>query len=85
MPLDNNTPNVRNNPKPLEQEDAAKPESEKKEVVAAAHDEAEKDIEQDGELTIDPRPEDDLDEGELARYEDGDDVTPPKDTDDNLA
>jgi hypothetical protein len=43
-----------------------------KEIVIAAHDQAEKDIEADAELTIDPRPEDDLDEGEIARFEAGD-------------
>jgi hypothetical protein len=64
MPLNNDTPKVRNNP----QENQPKDES-----VIAAHDQAEKDIEDDAELTINPRPEDDLDEGELARFEDGDD------------
>jgi hypothetical protein len=34
-----------------------------------AHTEADKDIEQDLDLTIEPRKEDDLDEGELARLE----------------
>ena len=43
----------------------------KDDAVFAAHEEAEKDIEQDGELDLKPRPEDDLDEGELARFEDG--------------
>ena len=35
----------------------------------AAHKQADKDIEQDPDLTTKPRPEDDLDEGELARME----------------
>lgn len=65
MPLDNETPKVRNNPN----ENRPKDES-----VTAAHDQAEKDIEEDAELTIHPRPEDDLDEGELARFEDGHDT-----------
>lgn len=34
-----------------------------------AHDEAEKDIEMDPDLDLSPAPEDDLDEGELARLE----------------
>lgn len=59
MPLDNNTPNVRNNPMPTPKDDA----------VIAAHDQAEKDIEQDAELNLEPNPIDDLDEGESARFE----------------
>ena len=39
------------------------------ENVAAAHKEAEKDIEQDPDLTSKPDPTADLDEGELARLE----------------
>ncbi len=66
MPLDNDTPNIRHNPMPTPKDEA----------VIAAHEEAEKDIEQDGELTIDPKPEDDLDEGELARFEDNDEGAP---------
>jgi len=66
MPLHNETPEVRNTPQ-------TRPEvAAEKETVTAAHDQAEKDIEQDDELTIDPRPEDDLDEGEIARFEDHD-------------
>lgn len=65
MPLDNDTPKVRNNPNEHKPKD---------ESVIAAHDQAEKDIEDDAELTIHARPEDDLDEGELARFEDGDDA-----------
>lgn len=66
MPLDNRTPEVRNTPH-------TRPEvAAEKENVAAAHEQAEKDIDDDGELTINPRPEDDLDEGELARFEAGD-------------
>jgi hypothetical protein len=60
MPLDNNTPHVRNNPMPTPKDDA----------VIAAHNEAEKDIEEDGELSLKPEPIDDLDEGESARFED---------------
>jgi hypothetical protein len=59
MPLDNNTPNVRNNPMQTLKDDA----------VEAAHIEAEKDIEEDGELSLTPEPIDDLDEGESARFE----------------
>jgi hypothetical protein len=59
MPLDNETPNVRNNPMPTP----------KDESVIAAHNEAEKDIEEDGELTLKAEPIDDLDEGESARFE----------------
>lgn len=40
-----------------------------KEIVSAAHAEAEKDIEQDPDLSLKPDPADDLDEGELARFE----------------
>ena len=39
------------------------------ENIEAAHKEAEKDIEQDPDLSMDPEPGDDLDEGELARFE----------------
>ncbi|WP_018616722.1 hypothetical protein [Segetibacter koreensis] len=66
MPLDNNTPNVRNNPQPRPEVAA------EKETVIAAHDQAEKDMEEDDELNTKPAPEDDLDEGEIARFEDGD-------------
>ena len=60
MPLDNNTPHVRNNPMPTPKDDA----------VIAAHDEAEKDMEKDEDLGRVPEPIDDLDEGESARFED---------------
>jgi len=60
MPLDNDTPKVRNNPMPTPKDDS----------VIAAHTEAEKDIEEDGELSLKPEPIDDLDEGERARFED---------------
>ena len=40
-----------------------------KKIISAAHEEAEKDMEQDPDLSLKPRPEDDLDEGELARLE----------------
>ena len=76
MPLDNNTPDVRNNPKPVESgltENAAAPEKQK-EVVAAAHEAALNDIEQDPDVNMKAGPEADLDEGEIARFEDGDDV-----------
>jgi hypothetical protein len=68
MPLDNNTPNVRNNPMPTP----------KDEKVIAAHEQAEKDMEQDGDLNNKPEPIDDLDEGESARFEDGNDAGPAK-------
>ncbi len=66
MPLDNNTPNVRNNPQPRPEVAA------EKETVAAAHNQAEKDMEEDDDLNAKPSPADDLDEGELARFEDND-------------
>ncbi len=66
MPLDNNTPNVRNNPQPRPEIAA------EKETVTAAHNQAEKDMETDDDLNTKPAPEDDLDEGEMARFEDGD-------------
>ena len=66
MPLNNDTPEVRNQP-------ATRPEvAAEKETVIEAHNQAEKDIEDDGELTISTTPADDLDEGELARFEAGD-------------
>lgn len=37
--------------------------------VAAAHEAADKDIDQDPDLSLEPSPGDDLDEGELARLE----------------
>jgi hypothetical protein len=61
MPLNNNTPKVRNNPQNPENKD---------EAIKAAHDQAEHDIEEDGELDMKPSPMDDLDEGETARYGD---------------
>jgi len=39
------------------------------ENIEAAHKAADKDIEQDPDLSSKPNPEDDLDEGELARFE----------------
>ena len=39
------------------------------ESIIAAHKEADKDIEQDPDLSAKPSPGDDLDEGELARFE----------------
>jgi hypothetical protein len=59
MPLNNKTPKVRNNPHPTPKDDA----------VIAAHEQADKDIEQDADLTPAPSPIDDLDEGESARFE----------------
>lgn len=69
MPLNNNTPNVRNQPQPRPEIAA------EKEKVIAAHDQAEKDMEEDDDLSTTPAPEDDLDEGEMARFEDNDDKT----------
>jgi hypothetical protein len=40
-----------------------------KKHTSQAHDQAEKDIEQDPDLSSEPHREDDLDEGELARLE----------------
>ena len=40
-----------------------------KENISAAHKQADKDIEQDPDLSPTPGPGDDLDEGELARLE----------------
>jgi len=40
-----------------------------KEKVIAAHDQAEKDIDQDPDLNTKTNPEDEMDEGELARLE----------------
>ncbi|HEV8084366.1 MAG TPA: hypothetical protein VGP55_14260 [Chitinophagaceae bacterium] len=39
------------------------------EHVTEAHEQAEKDIEMDPDLSLKPEPADDLDEGELARLE----------------
>ena len=39
------------------------------ENISAAHKQADKDIEQDPDLSTKPEPGDDLDEGELARLE----------------
>jgi hypothetical protein len=74
MPLDNKTPEVRNNPMPVENQldpNTKAPGNDKKTVIAA-HDEALKDIEEDPDLTSKPTPEHDLDEGEIARFEDND-------------
>ncbi len=66
MPLNDKTPEVRNSPQ-------ARPEIiAEKETVIAAHDQAEKDMENDDDLNIQPDPAADLDEGEMARYEDND-------------
>ena len=67
MPLDNNTPNVRNNPQPRPEVAA------EKETVIAAHDQAVKDMEDDPDLNTKPNPKADLDEGEIARFEDNED------------
>jgi hypothetical protein len=69
MPLDNKTPEIRNNPMPTP----------KNEAVTAAHEQAEKDMEMDSDLNGRPEPIDDLDEGESARFEDGRDPGPPTD------
>lgn len=68
MPLDNNTPKVRNQPQPRPEVAA------EKENALAAHDQAEKDMEEDDDLNTKPAPEDDLDEGEIARFENEDDT-----------
>ncbi len=68
MPLDNNTPKVRNSPEPRPEVAA------QKENVIAAHNQAEKDMEEDDDLNSKPSPEDDLDEGEMARFEDNDET-----------
>ena len=73
MPLDNETPKVRNTPQ-------ARPEvAAEKDVVIAAHEQAEKDMDQDPDLKPAPDPAADLDEGELARFENNDntDLTQP--------
>lgn len=40
-----------------------------KDAITQAQEQAEKDIEKDPDLNLEPEPEDDLDEGELARLE----------------
>ncbi len=63
MPLDDKTPEIRQQPQ-------TRPEvAANKDVNEQAHKQAEQDIEDDAELTIHPTPENDLDEGELARFE----------------
>lgn len=63
MPLDNRTPEVRNQPQ-------TRPEvAEEKDRAIAAHEAADKDILADQEMDMTPDPAKDLDEGELARYE----------------
>ena len=44
-------------------------ETAEKQDIIEAHDQAEKDIEKDPDLNLKPRHENDLDEGELARFE----------------
>lgn len=46
------------------------------ENVAAAHQQAEADIEQDPDLNPEPDPAADLDEGEIARLDNGNDENP---------
>lgn len=71
MPLDNKTPNVRNQPH-------TRPEvAAEKENVIAAHDQAAKDMEDDIDLNSKPDPTADLDEGEIARLK-GKDGTYPQ-------
>lgn len=70
MPLNDKTPNVRNQP-------ATRPEvAKEKEAVVAAHDQATKDMEQDADLNR-RDPDGDLDEGEVARLK-GKDGTYPQ-------
>lgn len=66
MPLNDKTPEVRNNPQPRPEIVA------EKEIVIAAHNQAEKDMENDDDLNSTPDPTADLDEGEMARFEDND-------------
>lgn len=73
MPLDNNTPETRNNVQPTH----------KNEAVIAAHEQADKDIAQDAELNPAPSAADDLDEGEMARFEGGESIEEMKDKDDD--
>ncbi len=44
-------------------------EEKQKDIIKQAHEAADKDIEQDPDLSMEPKPGDDLDEGELARFE----------------
>jgi hypothetical protein len=46
------------------------------ESVVAAHDQAEADMEQDPDLNSEPDPSADLDEGEIARLDNGNDGNP---------
>jgi len=71
MPLDNDTPNVRNQPHTRPKVAA------EKESVIAAHDQAAKDMEDDADLNSTPDPAADLDEGEVARLK-GKDGTYPQ-------
>jgi hypothetical protein len=48
-----------------------------KENILAAHEQAEADIENDPEMSMGDEPGADLDEGELARLDNGDNVTEP--------
>ena len=84
MPLDNRTPEVRNNPMPKENKLVPENQSadSQKDVVIAAHDEAIKDIEADPDLNTTPDPLADLDEGESARV--GDERDPKNDAPDPL-
>ena len=66
MPLDDKTPEVRNHPQPRPEVAA------EKETVMAAHEQAEKDMESDDDLNPAHDSSDDLDEGEMARFEDND-------------
>jgi len=77
MPLDNKTPEVRNNAMPVENglDENTKAPGNDKQTVMAAHEEALKDIEEDPDLTSKPTPEHDLDEGEIARMGDNDENT----------
>lgn len=64
MPLDNETPGKRNNPMPSENQHP-----EEKLQAISAHLQAENDLEEDPDLNSRPKPESDLDEGELARLD----------------
>ena len=67
MPLDDNTPKVRNIPQPSPEVAA------EKETVIAAHEQAEKDMEKDDDLNPKDNAANDLDEGEMANFEHKDD------------
>ena len=53
----------------MQDKDSLKQADAPKEPIAEAHEQAEKDIKKDPDLSMEPKPGDDLDEGELARLE----------------